>query len=278
MILILIVERHRQSRVLGHVHGDVGLLYQLRHVRSVVGKDRRADACVHVQRQPIAQQRRVQRLLQALAQVCHGEPVQHRGQKEGELVPAQSRDHVGGAQKLGQAPGDLLQHQVADVMAKGVVDLLEPVEIDNQQGEPVARAPGPATAVVHAIIEERPIGKARQRIVERLVFQRIVVCLLIGDVADVGDLPGPAVIDQLAHRDFDGKGRLVHPMRHHLATAYAGPRRGAGIGARHESGGVRYEAADMAANQRLRAVVLRARAEHLPGGGVGVQDDPDLIE
>ena len=163
-------------------------------------------------------------------------------------------------------------------MAKGVVDLLEPVEIDDQHGEPVPRAPGPAPAVVHAFIEERPIGKARQRVVERLVFQRLVVCLSIGDVADVGDLPGPAVIAQLAHGDFDGKGRLVQPLRHHLATADAGHRRGTGIGVRHESGGVRYEAADMAANQRLRAVVPRARAEHLLGGGIGVHDDPDLIE
>jgi hypothetical protein len=69
-------------------------------------------------------------------------PVQQRehpgrrelGQDEAELVAAEPRDGVVGADGVGQPGGDHLQQLVAGVVAEGVVDLLEPVQVDQHDG------------------------------------------------------------------------------------------------------------------------------------------------
>ena len=52
------------------------------------------------------------------------------GQEHAELVPAEPRDRVALAEAVGKAEADLLQQLVAAGVAKGVVDLLEAVEVD----------------------------------------------------------------------------------------------------------------------------------------------------
>src|SRR5690606_1073285 len=54
-----------------------------------------------------------------------------------ELVAAQAGHQVAGAYRGPQALGHLRQHPVADVVAEAVVDQLETVEVDEQQGEAV---------------------------------------------------------------------------------------------------------------------------------------------
>jgi hypothetical protein len=56
-------------------------------------------------------------------------------QHDGELVAAEARQRVVGAQQLGEPRPDLLQDLVAGVMAQGVVELLEAVEADQQKRE-----------------------------------------------------------------------------------------------------------------------------------------------
>ena len=60
------------------------------------------------------------------------------GQQDGELVAAEARDDVLGAQHVPQAAGDGLQQLVADAVAEGVVDDLEVVEVEEETGQPVA--------------------------------------------------------------------------------------------------------------------------------------------
>ena len=59
-------------------------------------------------------------------------------QQDRELVAAQARDRVAVADAVVQALGELDQQQVADVVAKGVVDLLEAVEIEQQERQGLA--------------------------------------------------------------------------------------------------------------------------------------------
>ena len=113
---------------------------QLGGVDSVVGKDGDADAGADVEGHALALHGRFQSLLQAPGKLCHRTIGMHRGQEDGKLVAAQAGDHVGSAQRRLEAFGDLLQHQVADVMAEGVVDFLEPVEVENHKGKMLARA------------------------------------------------------------------------------------------------------------------------------------------
>ena len=61
-----------------------------------------------------------------------------------EQVAAQARDAVDVARRLAQPLRHLLQHAVADLLAEGVVDRLEALEVDQRQRErasPARRAP-----------------------------------------------------------------------------------------------------------------------------------------
>ena len=61
------------------------------------------------------------------------------GQQDGELVAAEPGQHVARPQRGAQPRADLAEQVVAGVVAEAVVDLLEPVEVEQQQR---GRAPG----------------------------------------------------------------------------------------------------------------------------------------
>ncbi len=56
-------------------------------------------------------------------------------QQCGELIAAHAGQEACSLQGPGEADSDLLQHLVADRVAEGVVDLLEAVEVDEQEGD-----------------------------------------------------------------------------------------------------------------------------------------------
>ena len=63
-----------------------------------------------------------------------------------ELVAAEAADRVRFAQGALEADGGLAQHVVAHAMAERVVDVLEPVEVDEEHGPVVSACAGPAFA------------------------------------------------------------------------------------------------------------------------------------
>ena len=63
-------------------------------------------------------------------------------QQHHELVAADAADGVRLAHAAADARGDFLQQLVADGVAEGVVDLLEPVEVDVEQRQPLPRRGG----------------------------------------------------------------------------------------------------------------------------------------
>ena len=86
-----------------------------------------------------------------------------------ELVAAQARHGVGGAHDLGQARADLDQQLVAGLVAERVVDRLEAVDVEQQHGHAEAEARGAAEGVLDAVEEQRAVGQAGERVVQRLV-------------------------------------------------------------------------------------------------------------
>ena len=116
--------------LLGLVHGDVGALHEHVDVLAVLGVGGDADAGAELQ----AHAGDVEVL---------GDGAPHggrdrdaggrrldRAQEDRELVAAQARDGVVLAQQAREALADLAQHLVAVVVAEGVVDLLEAVEVE----------------------------------------------------------------------------------------------------------------------------------------------------
>ncbi len=165
------VEHHEPGvGLLGHIHGDVGMLQQLVGVLAVVGVQRQADAGLHVQGEPLQHERLLEDGPQLVGDgdgaVAGGDP----GQQHGELVTAQPRDGVDLAERALEPLADVDEELVAVVVAEGVVDLFEPVQVDQQQRRreqlPVGRPDGLAGAVA----QQGAVGQAGQPVVQRLAL------------------------------------------------------------------------------------------------------------
>jgi hypothetical protein len=81
-------------------------------------------------------------------------------QHDRELVAAQSGDGVHAAQQPAHARRDTLQHVIAGLMSERVVDLLEPVEIQQQQRERGVRAAGDPQRLRQTVLEQQPVGRS----------------------------------------------------------------------------------------------------------------------
>jgi hypothetical protein len=91
---------------------------------------------------------------------------QHR-----ELVAADPRHGVGGPQALGQAVSDLQEEPIADLVAEGVVDDLEAVEVQVEHRQAEARlALHALPRVPQPVEEEGAVGQAGERVVEGAVL------------------------------------------------------------------------------------------------------------
>ena len=86
---------------------------------------------------------------------------------------------------LGEAAGDLLQQLVAGAVAEAVVDLLEPVEVDEQHREHVPGPRGAGQRLVEPVAEQRAVGEVGEAVVERLPRELLLEPNPLGDVAGV---------------------------------------------------------------------------------------------
>ena len=158
------------AALLGGVHRDVGALDQRLHARAVRGVAGHADARVDLEREALDRER----LAQAGEQLARDDvgvagAAQLR-QQHAELVAAEAGDRVVLAERLLEAVRDLLQQAVARVVAERVVDLLEVVEVDQHHGRGDVRAAPGGDRLLDAVAEERAVGQAGERVVQRLVL------------------------------------------------------------------------------------------------------------
>src|SRR5207247_11282669 len=94
-------------------------------------------ACLDLESQAPERKRRLERTAQPvcdrkrLVRALHP-PVEH-----GELVAAQPGHGIRGGEALDQPLSDLLEEEISTLVPEGVVDLLEAIEVDEQDGQPV---------------------------------------------------------------------------------------------------------------------------------------------
>ena len=145
-----VVERPAAAGPLGAVHRDVRALEQHARLVAVLAGERDADAGGERDRH-LGQ---VERLLEAGQQLAGDRARLDRrvqvGQADGELVAAETGHRVRAAQGGAQPFRDLTQQQVAGVVAERVVDVLEPVEVEQQQTRRCSRHAGPRPAPARA--------------------------------------------------------------------------------------------------------------------------------
>ncbi len=100
------------------------------------------------------------------------------GQQNGELVAAEPRHRVGGAQAARQAASHLAQHLVPALVAEGVVDLLEAVQVHEQEAQRLGGAAALQNPLFQPVVEQEPVRQAGEGVVQRLAPQ-----LLLGQAA-----------------------------------------------------------------------------------------------
>ena len=86
-----------------------------------------------------------------------------------ELVAAEPRDGVRAADDVLQAAAERDQQLVAGLVAERVVDRLELVDVEQQHRDVALRALRAGERLADAVVEERAVRQAGQRVVERLV-------------------------------------------------------------------------------------------------------------
>ncbi len=143
--------------VLGLVHRRVGVADQHRccvfvgqreHVE--VGQ-RDADTDRELQIEVADPQVAGQRPSHPLGEVEGGDRVGHRPADDEELVAADPGDAVVGAHRFGEPAGGRHEEPVADVVTERVVDVLQPVEVDEERGD----VAGPAALAAHRVGQHR---------------------------------------------------------------------------------------------------------------------------
>ncbi len=157
--------------LLGGVHGDVGVAQHLGGARLAVLAERDAGAGADPQRGGGELERLVERELDALGD-AGGALVVAAVEQDRELVAAEARRQVAGAQAGAQAAGEGDQQLVADLVPEAVVDALEVVEVEEQHDR---AAVGAAERRLDLLGEQRAVGEAGERVVVGAVREPVAV-------------------------------------------------------------------------------------------------------
>ena len=94
--------------------------------------------------------------------------------QDDELVAAEPRHGVAGPDLLAQPLGHLAEQQVAELVAEGVVDHLEAVEVENQQRDPGAGGRAAVEGVGDQPQEQAAVGQPGQVVVVGLPGQGLL--------------------------------------------------------------------------------------------------------
>jgi len=174
------------ARLLGAVHGRVGILDQGIGIDGIVGIHGNADA--HRHRHFMALQ--VEGLAHRFADLvdhAHG-MLRPFGQHQdgGKFIAAETADGVAHAQAVDEAAGKLAQQIVADGVAQRVVDILETVDIHEQHGHGPLVFGRLGQRMGQRGVELAAVRQARERVEMGQLHQALLGVLAFGDVARHG--------------------------------------------------------------------------------------------
>ncbi len=112
--------------------------------------------------------------------------VAHLFQDHHEFIAGQPRHRVGAAHRLPEAPRELDQHRVAAGMAEAVVDGLEAVDVQEQQGQRRAGAPGARQHPRQRLAQRQPVRQGGEHVDPRQLRQPPLGLLEFGHVYTQG--------------------------------------------------------------------------------------------
>ncbi len=180
----------RPSAPLRLVHRDVGVAQQLDGgflPADAFQVGRQADGDADADRQldldAVHHDATAERVADAFGEVERGVLVDVAVAQDHELVAADAGDHVGGSSGVRDAVCHLGEQCVADLVADGVVDVLQPVDVHEQDGDVAARAADAVERVGRGAQQQQAVGQPGERVVVGLAGELALQVLGGGDVA-----------------------------------------------------------------------------------------------
>jgi hypothetical protein len=153
--------------VLGAVERGVGMRQQSVPIGGIVRTYGNSDAAGDRRIGLLGPFRGVQSLQDVLCDTPGCPGVGKAGQHDGKLVAAQARQHLVFVEHAGNPFGDGLQRRVAGSVPEQIVDLLEAVEVETQDGEPPASVQSRFDLLIQPLVERAAIGNSGQGVVMR---------------------------------------------------------------------------------------------------------------
>ena len=171
-------------RAFGHIQGLVGVFEQVFNFGGIGRVHADADAGRHkhllgAQLKHTAQ--RPQHFLQNALQVAAAGQF---GQDHRELVTAHAGHRVRCAHTGLNAPPSFYQQHVAAVMAQGVVDLFEVVQVDEQDGQLLLVTFAALDLLLQPVAHHPAVGQAGERVIEGLLANQCLGSLAIRNVGE----------------------------------------------------------------------------------------------
>ena len=105
------------------------------------------------------------------------------GEDQPELIATQTPENVGLPQPGPQDVRDAAQRRVTDGMAIGVVDVLEVIDVEKQQGRRALEAASERDRPRELGVERAAVEQPGQRVVRREMPQSLLQALALGDVS-----------------------------------------------------------------------------------------------
>src|SRR5947209_17774244 len=183
-------------------HQGVGLL-------AVFRAKGNADASPDIDVSAIDHKGLLQRMKNLLSGLRSAVEVGPTGRQHRELVSAKPRYRVRLPECRCQAQRHLLQQQIANVVTEGIVDFLESVHIHDEQHQRLSFPMCDRDALTQAVIEQGSVWQARERIVKRLIFERVLLSPLLGYVVQDPDEASFASQEHFACTEFNGELRAI---------------------------------------------------------------------
>ena len=172
------------SFLLRSVQGDIGILDERLGVQAVIRVHADADAG-RDENVPLLDGERIPNALEKFRRdfacvLLRRDPCEEND----ELVSPQARDGISSPYARLQPLGDAAQQLVSGGVTEGVVDHLEPVEVQEQSDQLLAASARLREGDRQPVVEEQAVRKSRQGVVEREMFDLLFRALSFGDVDD----------------------------------------------------------------------------------------------
>ncbi len=168
---------------LGLEQRRISIAQQLLGSQRITGKQADTDTGTHEQLMPGNRVRRFESIDHLLRERCGMNHVRTVFDQQCEFITAQPRDrHAAVGQRI-ETFGSRLEHFVADVMAKAVVDVSEVVQVHHQQRTAAPAGARRGQRLADTIGQQQTIGQLGQRIVMGQLRQLLLGAL---DGRDVG--------------------------------------------------------------------------------------------